>query len=85
MTADGFIRQELLSNGRYDEARGSRPSAYTGSCTVTGNHLNYVDATGFTATGDVRDSVLFHEHRVLYRENDEYAVAGDPTLTKVHR
>lgn len=24
--------------------------------------------TGFTATGDVRDGVLFHEHLVLYRE-----------------
>ncbi|MFE7398427.1 Atu4866 domain-containing protein [Streptomyces sp. NPDC057557] len=85
VTADGFVRQELLSNGRYDEARGSRPSACTGSYTVTGNHLDYVDDTGFTATGDLRDSVLFHEHLGLYRENDEYAGAGDPTLTKVRR
>lgn len=69
VTADGFIRQELLPNGRYDEARGNRRSAYTGSYTVTGNHLNYVDDTGFTATGDVRDGVLFHEHLVLYRES----------------
>lgn len=68
VTADGFIRQELLPNGRYDEARGNRRSAYTGSYTVTGNHLDYVDDTGFTATGDVRDGVLFHEHLVLYRE-----------------
>ncbi|MEU8352082.1 Atu4866 domain-containing protein, partial [Streptomyces sp. NPDC048845] len=30
MTADGRIRQELLPNGRYDEARGDRRSAYTG-------------------------------------------------------
>ncbi|KPI16045.1 hypothetical protein OK006_2766 [Actinobacteria bacterium OK006] len=69
VTADGFIRQELLPNGRYDEARGNRRSAYTGSYTVTGNHLDYVDDTGFTATGDVRDGVLFHEHLVLYRES----------------
>ncbi|GHD37566.1 hypothetical protein GCM10010317_003230 [Streptomyces mirabilis] len=69
VTADGFIRQELLPNGRYDEARGNRQSAYTGSYTVTGNHLDYVDDTGFTATGDVRDGVLFHEHLVLYRES----------------
>ncbi|MFB6784561.1 Atu4866 domain-containing protein [Streptomyces sp. NPDC056352] len=71
VTADGYIRQALLPDGRYDEARGSRPSAYTGSYTVTGNHIDYVDDTGFTATGDVRDGVLFHEHLVLYREDDE--------------
>lgn len=68
VTADGHIRQELLSNGRYDEARGTRSSAYTGRYTVTGNHIDYVDDTGFTATGDIRDGVLFHEHLVLYRE-----------------
>lgn len=28
VTADGHIRHELLPNGRYDEARGSRESAY---------------------------------------------------------
>ncbi|MFK4865614.1 Atu4866 domain-containing protein [Streptomyces sp. CSMPJR101] len=73
VTSDGFIRQELLPNGRYDEARGSRRSAYTGSYTVTGSHIDYVDDTGFTATGDVRAGVLFHEHLVLYREGDERA------------
>jgi hypothetical protein len=71
VTADGFIRQELLPNGRYDEARGNRQSAYTGSYTVTGNHLDYVDDTGFTATGDIRDGVLYHEHLVLYREGEQ--------------
>ncbi|MEU9133345.1 Atu4866 domain-containing protein [Kitasatospora sp. NPDC048540] len=69
VTADGHIRQALLADGRYDEARGDRPSAYTGRYTVTGDHLDYVDDTGFTATGDVRDGVLFHEHLVLYREH----------------
>ena len=57
-------------DGRYDEARGQRRSAYTGRYTVTGDHIDYVDDTGFTATGDVRDGVLFHEHLVLYREGD---------------
>ncbi|KNE84359.1 MULTISPECIES: Atu4866 domain-containing protein [Streptomyces] len=76
VTADGCIRQELLPNGRYDEARGNRRSAYTGRYTVTGSHLDYVDDTGFTATGDVRDGVLFHEHLVLYRENDPRAREG---------
>ncbi|UXX96284.1 Atu4866 domain-containing protein [Streptomyces sp. AD2-2] len=68
VTADGHIRQELLPNGRYDEARGNRRRACTGSYTVTGDHIDYVDDTGFTATGDVRDGVLFHEHLVLYPE-----------------
>lgn len=68
VTADGYIRQELRPDGRYDEARGTRRSVYTGSYTVTGAHLDYVDDTGFTATGDIRDGVLFHEHLVLYRE-----------------
>ncbi len=30
VTEDGLIRQELLPNGCYDEARGDRPSAYRG-------------------------------------------------------
>ena len=68
VTADGRIRQELRADGRYDEARDGRQSAYTGSYTVDGAHLEYVDDTGFTATGDVRDGVLYHEHLVLYRE-----------------
>ena len=70
VTADGSIRQELLPDGRYDEARGSRRSAYTGRYVVTGSHLDYVDDPGFTATGDVRDGVLYHEDLILFREND---------------
>ncbi|MEZ3177626.1 Atu4866 domain-containing protein [Streptomyces pimonensis] len=80
VTADGFIRQELLPGGRYDEARGKRRSAYTGRYTVTGAHIDYVDDTGFTATGDVRDGVLFHEHLVLYREGDQ-RVRRDGTVS----
>ncbi|XRQ08627.1 Atu4866 domain-containing protein [Actinomadura welshii] len=68
VTADGRIRQELLANGRYEEERDGRERAYTGRYTVTGTHLDYYDDLGFTATGDVRDGVLYHEHLVLYRE-----------------
>ncbi|MEU4142326.1 Atu4866 domain-containing protein [Streptomyces parvulus] len=71
VTADGHIRQELRADGRYDEARGNRISAYTGRYTVTGNHVDYVDDTGFTATGDIRDGVLHHEHLVLHREETQ--------------
>lgn len=71
VTADGYIRQELRADGRYDEARGARRSAYTGRYTVSGNHLDYVDDTGFTATGDIRDGVLYHEHLVLHQEEKQ--------------
>ena len=69
VTADGYIRHELLPNGRYDEARGDRKSAYQGSYTITGDHIEYVDDTGFTADGDFVDDVLYHAGMVLYREN----------------
>ena len=68
VTSDGYIRHELLANGRYDEARGNRKSAYQGSYTVKGNHIEYVDDTGFTADGDFVDGVLYHAGMVLYRE-----------------
>ncbi|ARH89094.1 MULTISPECIES: Atu4866 domain-containing protein [Streptomyces] len=70
VTADGDIRRELRADGRYDEARGKRPSAYTGRYTVTGSRLQYVDDSGFIATGEVRDGVLHHEHLVLHRQEE---------------
>jgi hypothetical protein len=68
VTADGHIRHELLANGRYDEQRGNRRSAYQGRYTITGNHIDYVDDTGFTADGEFIDGVLYHAGMVLYRE-----------------
>ncbi len=68
VTADGHVRHELLPNGRYDEARGNRKSAYQGRYTVTGTHIDYVDDTGFTADGDFIDDVLHHGGMVLRRE-----------------
>lgn len=68
VTKDGYIRHELLANGRYDEARGKKVHAYQGRYTLTGNHIDYVDDTGFTADGDFRDGVLYHAGMVLYRE-----------------
>ena len=68
VTEDGYIRHELLPNGRYDEARGERKSAYQGSYTIEGDHIEYVDDTGFTADGDFIDGVLYHAGMVLYRE-----------------
>ncbi|SFO70592.1 protein Atu4866 [Variovorax sp. OK605] len=70
VTRDGHIRHELLAGGRYDEARGTRQSAYQGRYMLTGNHIDYVDDTGFTADGDFRDGVLHHAGMVLYRETE---------------
>lgn len=72
VTRDGYVRHELLSGGRYDEARGSRQSAYQGSYWVTGNHIDYKDDTGFTADGDFRDGILYHGGMILYKENLVY-------------
>lgn len=68
VTKDGYIRHELLDNGRYDEARGDRKSAYQGTFKMTGNHIDYKDDTGFTADGDFKDGVLYHAGMVLYKE-----------------
>ena len=68
VTADGNIRQELLPNGRYDEARGSRQSAYQGRYEVNGNHIDYWDDTGFTADGTfVSQDELHHGGMIFYR------------------
>jgi hypothetical protein len=67
VTADGHIRHELLASGRYVEARGNRERAYQGRYTVTGNHIDYWDDTGFTADGDFNGDVLHHAGMVLHR------------------
>lgn len=69
VTEDGNIRHELLPNGRYDEARGQRKSAYTGAyIIVEDDYIEYVDDTGFTADGEFKDDVLYHAGMVFYRE-----------------
>jgi hypothetical protein len=68
VTKDGHIRQELLPNGRYDEARGTRRSAYQGRYEIRGNRIDYWDDTGFTAEGQFVDDVLHHGGMLFYRE-----------------
>jgi hypothetical protein len=69
VTPDGRIRHELLPNGRYDEARGTRQSAYQGRYAVRGNHIDYWDDTGFTADGTfVSENELHHAGMILRRE-----------------
>ncbi len=55
-----FVRQELLPDGRYDEARGDRPSAYQGRYWITGNRFDYLDDLGFWAFGEFQDGSLHH-------------------------
>jgi hypothetical protein len=66
ITADRRIRHELLANGRYVEARGTRERAYQGRYEVMGNHIEYWDDTGFTADGDFIDGVLHHAGMTLF-------------------
>ena len=67
VTADNHVRHELLPNGRYDEARGNRESAYQGRYEIRGNHIDYWDDTGFTADGEFIDGVLHHGGMILHR------------------
>ncbi|WP_083481244.1 Atu4866 domain-containing protein [Jannaschia donghaensis] len=69
VTEDGHIRHELLNNGRYDEARGTRQSAWQGRYRVTGDIIQYWDDTGFYADGQFRNDVLYHAGYILFREN----------------
>lgn len=68
VTADGRIRQALRPDGRYDEARGTQEHAYQGRYWVFGDHIEYRDDTGFSASGDFVNDVLFHAGMVMYRQ-----------------
>ena len=67
VTADGRVRHELLPDGRYEEARGARESAYQGRYAVTGGHIDYWDDTGFTADGDFVDADTLHHGGMVLR------------------
>ena len=68
ITEDGHIRHELLDDGRYGEARGTRESAWQGRYRVTGDIVQYWDDTGFYADGQFRDGVLHHGGYVFLRQ-----------------
>ena len=68
ITKDGFICHELLPNGRYDEARGTKPNAYQGDYDIRENRIYYQDDTGFTADGTfVSNDELHHASMVFFR------------------
>jgi hypothetical protein len=79
VTADGHIRQELRPDGRYDEARGERRSAFTGDYQVHGDRIVYQDDLGFDADGRFDGDVLDHGGFVFYREGSPaHRAAGGP-------
>lgn len=45
-----------------------KKNAYQGRYWLEGDHIEYVDDTGFTADGEFRDDVLYHAGMVLYPE-----------------
>jgi uncharacterized protein len=67
VTDDGHIRHQLLPNGRYDEARGSKESAYQGRYEIKGNHIDYWDDTGFTADGTFVGQNTLHHGGMIFR------------------
>lgn len=67
VTDDNRVRHELLSNGRYVEARGQRERAYEGRYEVEGKHIEYCDDTGFTADGDFVDANTLHHGGMILR------------------
>jgi hypothetical protein len=67
VTDGGHIRHELLPNGRYDESRGTRQSAYRGRYEIKGSHIDYWDDTGFTADGEFVDENTLHHGGMIFR------------------
>ena len=67
VTDDGRVRHALLPNGRYDEARGMRESAYRGRYEISGTPIKYRDDTGFTADGDFVDADTLHHGGMVLR------------------
>jgi hypothetical protein len=67
VTDDGRVRHALLANGRYDEARGARESAYQGRYEVAGTHIDYWDDTGFTADGTFVSLTELHHGGMILR------------------
>lgn len=70
-TSDGRIRQRLLPDGRYTEARGEVEDAYTGAYQVEGDLVFYQDDSGFSADGVFRRDVLYHAGMVMYRAAEQ--------------
>ena len=67
VTDDGRVRHELRADGRYDEARGARESAYQGRYEVNGGHIEFWDDAGFTADDDFANADTLHHGEMVLR------------------
>lgn len=67
VTDNGYVKQELKPDGRYEEARGTRKKAYTGRYEIDGSKIEYWDDSGFTADGKFVNDVLYHGGMVMHR------------------
>ncbi len=69
---DGYFRQHILPDGRYDEARGASDQARGGHYEIDGNVIDYWDDAGFTADGVFFDeNTLFHGGMIFRREKPQ--------------
>lgn len=69
-TRNGFIRQEILPDGRYDETRGTYQSVQTGYYIIDDGHIEYIADTGVRASGDFEGDVLYYAGHIFYREHN---------------
>lgn len=67
-TRNGFIRQEILPTGRYDEARAASPNVQTGRYSIDDDHIEYITDNGFRASGDFQGNVLYYAGHIFYRQ-----------------
>jgi len=73
-TQNGFIRQEILPDGRYDETRGAYESVHTGRYMIDDGHIEYIADTGVRASGDFEGNVLYYAGHIFYRQTDELEI-----------
>ncbi|MFP8965230.1 Atu4866 domain-containing protein [Pokkaliibacter sp. CJK22405] len=69
ISADGFICQSLLPDGRYLEHRGRHQLAYQGRYRIYRNKIDYCDDAGYATQGYFIDGVLHHAGMILYPES----------------
>lgn len=60
VTADGRMRVQLRADGRFDEVRAGSARTFHGTWRLDGARIHFRDpATGYEATGELRDGVLY--------------------------
>jgi hypothetical protein len=67
-SAGGFIRHDLLPNGRYVKQRGSR-IASIGSYRVNGSRIHYETEDGLQFSGEFVDGALRQGEKIFYKLN----------------